>query len=488
MQPGVVATLILIGCGVVCLAAVVFFHRRGGDGLFLRQLLLVNYFVSYILSGLAHVLYWSHSRGFYDAMAGSPPGESGRVVPAAIATAVGLLAVIAGLLYTSPPPAVRRESYSFGAEHPRTSIAIGAIVTMVTGAALVRVQGVAAQMDTARIIAVSGGEARFVILAGWLPWGVSLLALGLASRGVHRRVWWNAIVLAGAALVIASSLMWSGSRAHLLFATFPLLVVMLPLVGKLRTPLVILGAIALAVVVSAETLSRQTGPVTSQGLDVWSLVDWQWGRFSMIAWADHFTQVHGSLNGETFDRGFWAVPNAFLHFLRLGISIGGRSMVEITGSYFRGSSEQIFIVPGLTPELMANYGIVGVAIGYAILGLLSGRLADWFRDTRFEWTRLWLAYMATVVVFMAPVAQFEAFFQSIVTDSFPLVILMLVERFAHRQRVQKDEDRRPQTIRYVISPRTPTTIQHRPYVLQGAADRASQKATVTTARSRATTR
>lgn len=491
MSPADLATLILYGCGALCLLAILHLHRRGGDGLFLRQLLLVNYFVSYVLSGIIHLQYWGTSRGFYDAMAGSPPGSSGGVVPAAIATAVGLVAVIVGLLPARRSPAVPTAAFALGGTHPRLSIAIGVVVSLIAGAALVRVQGVAAQLNAERIIAVSGGEARFVTLAGWLPWGLCLIALGLASRQTPRRHWWNAVVLVTAVSAIAMSLMWSGSRAGLLFSTFPLLVIMVPLVGRLRTPLILLGSVALAIVVASETLSRQTGPVTSEALDVWSLIDWQWGRFSMIAWADHLTQVHGMLDGETIIRAVFAVPNALLHFLRLDVQFGGRSMVEITGAYFRGSSEQIFIVPGLTPELLANYGMLGVGVGYLMLGLLSGALADWYRDTPFEWTRLWLAYLATVIVFQAPVAQFEAFFQSIVTESLPLVALMALERLARRrQPIEAAADPSPgsQTMKYVITPRTRTIAQQRAYDVHGAASRTRRKPTVTTARSRATTR
>lgn len=446
------------------IVAFVGFNRRGGDGLYVRQILLANYLLSYVISGMVHVWRWSPSRGYYEALAGAPPGRDFGVLNAAVGTLLGLVALIVGLYPQKATPRLTKIPVALGALHPRTSLIAGIVVTVTTLVAAVRVQSVAQALDSERIIAVTGGEARYVILASWLPWGIALITLALADRRRGRGEWRNAFLLVAGAIVITGSMLWSGGRGELVFGIFPLLVVFFPLLGRLKWPAVFVGIAALVPIIASQTFARETNQTLPRQLDIWGLIDWQWGRFSMIAWADRFVSLHGHLGGETFFRGVMAVPNSMMHFLRSDLSFGGRSMVEITGAWFKGTSEQIFIVPGLSAELLANYGMWGIIGGYIILGLISGRLSDWFRDTRFEWTRMWLALLATIIVFQAPIAQFEAFFLTIFYDSLPVVFVIMVERYAGRRLLDTSIDRTggtSQSKKYVKNPSRPTIIQHR---------------------------
>lgn len=434
LTPTATASIQLVFCALGCIAAAVYFWRRGGDGLFLRVILIGNYLVSYVISGMVHVWRLGESRGYFDALAGVPAGEGYGLVAAAAATTVGLLALIIGLIPISQR--TRRHSHvvSLG-RTSRLSLMVGGLLLVITVAALLRVRGVAAALDSDRIIAVSGGEARFVALAGWLPWAVALIALALVIRTrTTTSAWVNTLILLVSVATILASTMWNGGRAQLVFTVFPLIVAMYPYLGKIRLPLIGAGCLALIPVVTVLTLGREGNPTAPGRLDVGGLIDWQWGRFSMVAWADRYASIHGGiLEGETIIRGLFAVPNAYLHLLRLDVSFGGRSLVEITGEWFRGTSEQIFIVPGLTAELLLNFGMVGVAVGYLLLGWITGRLADWFRDTPFEWTRILIAYLATIIVFQAPVAQFEALFQTIFTDLLIVGPLIILERILYRR-------------------------------------------------------
>lgn len=435
LTPVGIASIQLVFCALGGVAAAVYFWRRGGDGLFLRVILIGNYLVSYVVSGMVHVWRLGESRGYFDALAGVPAGAGYGLVAAAAATTIGLLALIVGLIPTSERTHRHSHVVALGRTSRRLSLIVGGLLLVITVAALLRVRGVAAALDSDRIIAVSGGEARFVALSGWLPWAVTLIALALVIRTrTVTSAWVNTLILLVSVATILASTMWNGGRAQLVFTVFPLIVAMYPYLGKIRLPLIGAGCLALIPVVTVLTLGREGNPTAPGRLDVGGLIDWQWGRFSMVAWADHYASIHGAiLEGETIIRGFFAVPNAYLHLLRLDVSFGDRSLVEITGEWFRGTPEQIFIVPGLTAELLLNFGMMGVAVGYLLLGWITGRLADWFRDSPFEWTRLLIAYLATIIVFQAPVAQFEALFQTIFTDLLIVGPLIVLERILYRR-------------------------------------------------------
>jgi len=451
----------LIAAGLINLAAIAYQIHRRRDGMWLRTVLLGNYFIAYVLSGLSHTLRWSHTRGFYEALSGSPPGEDSGLLNAGVMTLIGLIAMVIGVSYRrSRDPAVMID-YALAQRYPLRSGAVAVLLLVICGVAYVRISGVVSDLQSARVIAVGGGSARYVFLAAWLPWAVLLLALVLASRrSTASARAWNVLVLGLSVVAIGITQSYDGGRATLLVAAFPLLALLLPRLGRLRAPAIVVGALGIATFVTIQTQLRQD----TATVDFWGLVDWQWGRFSMIAWADSWSRTHGFLHGETFVSGLLAVPASLVHFIGASLPVHTTSMVEVTGYALRGTSDAIFIVPGLTAELFANFGWLGVVVGNFVVGVVTARLSDRARVTRYEQERALIAFVASAVVISGPVAQFEAFFLQLLLTGMPLWVLWLVERMLFQRRSigpppENAQISQPNT-NHMVTPRTATHPQH----------------------------
>lgn len=415
---------------VVSAGGIVLLRRRGRDGLNLRTLLVVDYVITYAISGFAHLLQLSPSRGYYEAVPGSPYVDTTGIMVATITTPLALAALGAGLSvrWFAPPTIRRRAPYSMADSYTRLTASIGLLLTGAAAVGVLRMRGFASEAAGDRIIGVDGGMARFAFLASWMPWGVVLLALVLLARRKNAGSdMWNTIIMAGAMGVIAVSGSWAGGRTDIVVFTLPLLIVMMPWLRGLRTPLLVGGAFAVFVFVRSETLGR----VGTNGFDVASLLDWQWGRFSMVAWAGRYVSDHGLLGGETLASGFLTVPFALLHFF--GVRGGDwSSIVQVSGEYFSGSDEFIFVVPGMTAELFTNFGYLGVVIGYLVLGLAASLVADAWLLAQTELGRVLLGYFAAILLFQTITAQSGASTPLVIMTGAPIIGFTLLELFLRR--------------------------------------------------------
>ncbi|MGO4957014.1 hypothetical protein ACTQ49_07040 [Luteococcus sp. Sow4_B9] len=435
------STLLLVSTLAFNLLAIGYIARRGDDGFRIRLLILLNYMVDNVISGLVHVLGLSEDRGFYEALSGNPPGAGSGLMTASWAALLGLTGLFLGTL--AHRRGVQRDLVpesklvSWPSHRRGSALALSMLMLAVCGLSWIKVRSVTADVN-GRIIAVGGGNARFVTLAGWLQWAVTLLVLTLLARQKSTRNHiWNAFVMLFSLALIVITQAWSGGRSTLLFAVLPLLAIVLPFTGKVKWPMLGIGGGALGAIIWLLTLQRAEQSAGST--DMWGLVDWQWGRFSMGAWAARYVEEHGSVQGETFLSSLLALPDALLHFVGIALPLENiRSMVEITGASLRGSNEMIFIVPGLTAELILNFGLVGVFVGYYLLGRLAAMLADRFRYSVFEMERVLIVFIATVVCFSTIVAAAEAFFLTLFMDGLPLVALAIWERWEARRTLASD--------------------------------------------------
>ena len=438
MNP-VAGTVLLLGASVVVgVLALIHIWTRGQDGLNLRTWMVANFLLANVVSGFAHVLGWSEERGYYEVLTGDPVGSTSGLVTAGWATFLGSVALWAGLMVprlrlipvrdsrklVPPRPLVPENLYSFAAAH---RVTVGGLALVLAGAGALgvsKVVGATTDQTGGRIIAVDDGNARFAFLAGWLPWAVTILVLTLASR---RRQpgpsLWNTVLLVAGLGGLALGGSWSGGRSELVYAAFPLLALMLPRINVLRWPFLTAGGIAFTGFMIYTTMHRVGGTT-----DPWSFVDWQWGRFSMAAWADNHTDVHGMLGGETVWSALLNVPLSLLHFAGINVDSPFRSMVEVSGYDLLGGEDQIYVVPGFSAEMLLNFGLVGAIGGYFVLGLVSAIVSDAYNRSRSETNRVLLATMGSTLVFQGIVGQLESFEVFVTLSILPLWGLWVAER------------------------------------------------------------
>ena len=442
MSPVAGTVLLLSASVVVGVLALIHIWTRRQDGLNLRTWMVANFLLANVVSGFAHVLGWSKERGYYEVLTGDPVGSTSGLLASGWATFLGGLALWAGLMVprprlfpvrdsrqlVPPRPLVPENLYSFAAAH---RITVGGLALVLVGAGALgvsRVVGATTDQTGGRIIAVDDGNARFAFLAGWLPWAVTILVLTLASR---RRApgpsLWNTLLLVAGLGGLALGGSWSGGRSELVYAAFPLLALMLPRINVLRWPFLVGGGAAFAAYLLYASANRVGGST-----DPWSFVDWQWGRFSMGAWASNHTEIHGSLGGETVWSALLNVPLSLLHFAGIDVDNPFRSMVEVSGYDLLGGEDQIYVVPGFSAEMLLNFGIVGVVGGYFLLGLLSAIVSDAYSRSRSETNRVLLAAIGSTLVFQGIVGQLESFEVFVTLSILPLWGLWVAERIFGR--------------------------------------------------------
>lgn len=461
-----VAVLLLSLSAALALVFTALFLMRRDDGLHLRALMILNFGVTYIVSGFAHVLEMSSSTGFYAGRPGAMQGDSTGVMIASLATPLGLCGLAIGLSVRwsrdrrQVPPS---EQYSMALSHRFLTLAIGTVLAGTASAAgmLVR-RAVVSDAGGERIIGVDGGIARYAFLASWLPWGMTLFALALIQRrrGAAAETW-NSVVLAGTIGSIAFASSWTGGRVDTILFSLPIVVVILPWLKRAGKPLLLLAVVGVVAIVRVQTIGR----VGTYGFDIWSLADWQWGRFSMVAWAGNYVEVHGIVTGETLQRGLLIVPLSILHLAGVPTPSAGRSIVELSGISLLGSDQFIHIVPGMSAELYVNFSYVGIAVGYLILGLFCGFIADRYRRASTELTRVLWGYCAMLAIFQTVNAQSGALTPRIILTGAPLFVLVALERLMRRW------DRRlPRTGSHPVHVRTPASLAEVRLPTRSAAD------------------
>ncbi|WP_195849220.1 hypothetical protein [Arsenicicoccus cauae] len=436
MSPQPLAITIMVITLMLGLLGILYFHRRGGDGMWLRQILVADFVVSYPISGLVHVWPLSTDRGYYDAIAGGVPGATTGLVRAAVACLLAELTLMIALAAFARPPATRGRPVWAWAQRDRVLASLmGAALASAAGFALLRVMRHASALNAERVVEVPPGEARYVFLASWFPWAVTLLALVITSRRTTpASTVWNALVLTGAMGGVFFSFAWSGGRAETMVYGIPIIALLLPRLKVLRAPYAIGGAILGALFIMSKTLAR------TKDFEVWGLLDWQWGRFSMVAWADDYARTFGYVGGETLANGYLNVPWAIAHFVGLAPPMEGvRSIVQLSGSAFVGDTEKTHIVPGMVSELYINFGLPGVIVGHVILGVVASLVADWFRDAAGEMEKVLAAYLGSVILFETVVAQSGAFLPYAIQSGLPLWGFWLIER-ARRRAATRDHD------------------------------------------------
>jgi oligosaccharide repeat unit polymerase len=406
-----------------------------------RTLLLLNYVLVVDVSGIVHLSAVPDApRGFYDLLAdiGDPGIELG-----VYASFLGLAGLVVASLQKLPAapakdvslsaPWLVREEKFLVAFLVLALVPLGIISTM-------QLQAYADASGTERIIALTDGNARTSYFSNWLTWGVSFLAVAVAGSRAGRGRLMVFLVGAGATLAITAALAWTGGRSIIIVMVLPIVLVLLPRLRGVRWLAVPAAAVAAAsyMISISQTRSASTG-----GFNFATWLDWEWGRFSMIGFAQKSMEVHGPLYGETFLAG---LSNVFLGIFRLvGMYIPNpdlRTSTELSGELILSSSDQLYVVPGLTAELFLNFGLVGVALGFYFLGRITSWADRKFLEAPTVLAKLTFAYVGTLLVFRTVAADSGSILSYLIYSGFPLIIAALCSKVARRMAATRTERNR----------------------------------------------
>lgn len=418
----------LTGC-----ALAIWTVRKTRRVLTFQFLVLVNYVAINLFSGVFHFLDLGVRRGYFDAVGSLKPSQLGQLVAI---QGIGLLGLCIGLQVLSPAAEMPT-----GSSHPRLFrfdqfllLSATVIILPISLISLVRIRAYASSLEVfgGRIISVDGGMARYAFLSQWLVWAISFAVIWLAYsplRKSGRSLFVAAVV--GLLLIIAS-MSWTGGRSIVLVFTLPLILVLLPFLPRSKFTTLISGISGIMVLLLyASRISASRTATSRQGTGNFAdWLDWEWGRFSMLGLGVNYVNEKGNLFGETFLTSIGQV----LSFLATD-PLDSRSSTTIAGTEIFNSNSVRYLAPGLSFELYINFGVLGVFLGYALVGWACRRIDHQFIATPSVIARLMWAYVGTVLVFRVLPADPSALVQALIYAGTPLIAAASLSYLNRRRRI-----------------------------------------------------
>ena len=422
--PAIIMLAIIGAIGVLMAIA---WARRIGSPWNVPSGLLVMFVIVVPVSGIVHLMRIpGGTRGFYDVLSHSQP-EMGSNLTSAILISLGSLVSIwvGSMLVTAARAGTTKPVFKAARSTAQKWVIAGVTMLPVCYLALVQVQALRSVIDSTRVWGFDGGNARLVFLASWLPWAITFLALAAANTA-RSPLLLLAIGAAGIYLIyIATD--WSGGRSLILLFAFPLVAWLFPRLGRLRLVALVGTGAAIIWALVAGTLER-TATFAVQEVNLPGIIDWEWGRFSMSAFASGYVDANGILFGESYLAAVLQVPTAILNVLGADIEVGLRSISQITSSSLLGSETLNYTVPGAIAEAYMNLGIVGVIGAMLFLGAAATWLDRLARTTSSASVQVLASYFIAILLFRALVAESVSLFTYAAFTGLPLIVMAALDR------------------------------------------------------------
>lgn len=431
----VLAILVLGVLSLYGLAVALKLVKASGRTLNFRSMLIVMFTVVNPISGIVHLARIDAvSRGYWDLLQPGG-GESRQLLVPVLSAFLGMAGLLLGTGYRIRQPVNFQPSPGsrLSISNPRFLVIASLILLPVSVAATIKISHITSTFELERVTSLTGGTARIGFLAQWTVWAISFLAVWLASTRIGRSQVGVAIMCIGALCAITLALRWTGGRTAILIFVLPLLITLMPLMSRFRW-VISASLIAGGWSYTAYLTERRTENYSVAGFNPAASLDWQFGRFSMMGFAQEFVRDHGLLTGETYLAALLTVPNGIMKLVGWAPLPTPSSVTELSGQALLGSSSLTYIVPGLSAELYMNFGLIGIPIGYFILGRLVSAVDRKSAATQDGLQRLCWAYAGTILCFCTVPSQSGAIYGYAVFVGFPVLLALLVTHFSQRLR------------------------------------------------------
>lgn len=420
----VIGLLAISAVGVLLTIHVALKQRRA---ISFSTLALATYVLIFPVSGIAGLLRTdARSRGYFDL---EDVNYSGVGVRLFVCT-LGLVALAIPLIRRSTPiGATIAPVTESGSSSRRLLFLSGLVLLPLCLSSLRQMLEYARTTNLERITTLTDGMARVGFTAQWITWSVSFICLALIlGRSARANQLLVVSLLVTSTLIIATSMAWTGGRAIIIMMGAPLLFASWRYLTKTSQRVILVAATIGVLLAFVDTTASRTSQYSSAGFELGRVIDWEVGRYSMSGWAIDFTTRHGLSWGETILQGVLQVPTGFLRFFGLNVQNNLTAITNLTGMDLLGSPRLQYVVPGMTAELYVNFGLIGVAAGYWLLGVAVA----WV-DRR-AWTAarashaLALSYLGILLLFCSFSAQSGALFNYAIFTGFPVFLVALLDR------------------------------------------------------------
>ena len=429
LRLALILSVLLVIVGAIIVQA---HMKRNGILLDGYVLIWVSFILVYLVSAVCHLgNAKGRLRGFYDTV------QAGHIYYSLAIVIIAFVGLKAGLGTASsqtqePPPQLK--------SHLRVILVLGILFTAIPTLATLRLFGHIPTLQMLftvnRSMETGEGTARYIFMSQWLSWGVTFLTIYfLHSPAAKSRV--NSLCwFIFAAILIIVSVFWSGSRVSGVMSLLPGLLVLQRLRPAYMKIAVVSVGILILIYFSACTYLR-SNTFADYGLfeHVTAVFDWHMGRFSMVGLGIEIVDSQGMGKGTTLFSGLINAINAPSFLLRLPPIIQApQSITSVVGEYLLGSPDVNGIVPGTILEFYYNFGLVGVAAGYFLIGKLVRKTVNAMARTSSIGLFMVLAYVVvTISAFCIP-GTATSWIYYLITTGFPAICFYLCERFLGNHR------------------------------------------------------
>lgn len=291
-------------------------------------------------------------------------------------------------------------------------------------------------IDREAVLAV--GAARYAFLSTWLVWGVGFIAFwNFLNRRTDGSVYLGVFSVA---LVAAITVYWTAGRAIVVLLCLPIILslgIYRPKAVLRSLPVVAgFGVLYIAFVTS---IRKQGYAIESTALS--QVLDWEMGRFSMVAYSIDYVRAKGILWGSSWFDAFLTVISAPLQFLgfgqALGIGFSPNATVSIIAQDLTGSLVRTHIVPGALSEAYLNLGFLGPLVVFFLAGFFLSKLELLrAKSLKFPARVFFYSYLTALLLLNFFNTTLYGFLANIVFNGFPLLVMAFVfERFSRDRRL-----------------------------------------------------
>lgn len=281
-----------------------------------------------------------------------------------------------------------------------------------------------------RVIALSGGNARYAYLAVWGVWGV--IFLGCAILEKWRLPQFGKFVVAGVTVfTIFQLLNWTGARLAPLVYAATFIIGNARHFKSARRLLIPLGVIGYLVFAIFTTNRRKLGYSGEHSFNFLDILDWEAGRFSILGGSIWTADHNGYLQGESFVFTWNLLTQGIQKLLDLPaqIEIGNtQSISQALGNGLLGSDKVNYIAPGILVEMFLNFGFLGMLFTVVVCIFLLNRIQFHYQRSPNNINKMMYFYFGTSLIMCLIISSSMSLLGAFVFNPVPIYLLSLSSR------------------------------------------------------------
>lgn len=212
------------------------------------------------------------------------------------------------------------------------------------------------------------GIAKYIFMTSWLSISLTMIISYYLLNGTIKNKYTTFFVIISFTIIAIVSVFWNGARLRSLISILPSLIVFYR-IKPILIKKISIGILSLVVLNIIYTTFERIGnnEITKKVL-LYSVFDWQVGRFSMVELAVYATNVSGYEYIDTFFFSIKEIWNTFFGFT--GLILKNVSTNSYSGLLISDDRSINSWLVGSICDVYFNFGIIGIVVLFYLLGKL----------------------------------------------------------------------------------------------------------------------